>query len=568
MPAKLEAEEQKLLKVFSDEHRFEIPDYQRPYSWTTEQTGELLEDLLNAMPKNGKIEDAFPEDASPYFLGSIVIIKEGTKSEVVDGQQRLTTLTLLFCVLRELSRELSEDLDLVTELDEYVRQKPKIIKGTKELFRLTLRERDRDFFQKNIQQPAQLRNCIKKGNIKRTDSQQRMFENVKYLWSDLSDRDEEQRKRLAIFLVQHCYLVVVSASDRNSAYRIFSVLNDRGLDLSPTDILKAETIGAMAENSRSKYTDEWESIEEELGRDNFRSLFAHIRMIYMKVKGQKELSAEFREGVLKQVPENENFINDVLSPYSDAYKIVSRAAYESSNGAEKVNRYLKHLTRLDNSDWIPPAMAFFNRNKGNTAELIQFTRDLERLAYGMFITRKNINHRISRYARVLHAIEKNEDLFGDDRPLQLSSQEKEEILRVLNGPIYPLPSVPKPLLLRLDSLVAEKGASYDHSVITIEHVLPQNPKEDSEWIKWFPDEEEREEWTHKIANLVLLSRRKNTRASNFEFKRKKDEYFCHEGVTPFALTTQVVSEPKWTPEVLEQRQKDLIKRLKKEWRLD
>lgn len=561
MSAKLEAKEQKLLKVFSDDYRFEIPDYQRPYSWTTEQTGELLEDLLNAMPENGKIEDA-----SPYFFGSIVIIKEdeGAKSEVVDGQQRLTTLTMLFCVLRELS----EDPDFMTELDEYVRQKPNISRSIKELFRLTLRERDRDFFKKNIQQPKQLLNLIKKGNIKRTDSQQRMFDNTKYLCEKLRELDSERRTHLVLFIIQHCYLVVVSASDRNSAYRIFSVLNDRGLDLSPTDILKADIIGAMAESIRSEYTDEWESIEEELGRDNFRALFAHIRMIYMKAKGQKELSVEFREGVLKQVPENENFINDVLIPYSDAYKIVSRAAYESSNSAEKVNRYLKHLTRLDNSDWIPPAMAFFNRNKGNTDELIQFTRDLERLAYGMFITRENINHRIRRYGGVLRAIEKNEDLFGDGRPLQLSSQEKEKILQVLNGSIYPLPSVPKPLLLRLDSLVAEKGASYDHSVITIEHVLPQNPKEDSEWIKWFPDEEKREKWTHKIANLVLLSRRKNRRASNFEFNRKKDEYFCHEGVTPFALTTQVMKEPKWTPEVLERRQEYLIKRLKKEWRLD
>jgi len=564
MPAKLEAKEQNLWEVFSDYYRFEIPDYQRPYSWTTEQTGELLEDLLNAMPKNGKIEDA-----SPYFLGSIVIIKKDAKSEVVDGQQRLTTLTLLFCVLRELSRELSEDLDLVTELDEYVRQKPSRTKATKELFRLTLRERDRDFFQKNIQQPDQLLNFIEEGNMKRTDSQQRMFDNTKYLCEKLRELDSERRADLASFIIQRCYLVVVSSSDRNSAYRIFSVLNARGLDLSPTDILKAEIIGAMDENSRSEYTDKWENIEEELGRDNFRALFAHIRMIYMKAKARKELSAEFREGVLKQVPENENFINDVLRPYRDAYIEVSKAAYENSNGAEKVNRYLKHLTRLDNSDWIPPAMAFFNRHKGNTAELIQFTKYLERLAYGMFITRKNINHRIRRYVLVLRAIEKNEDLFGDDRPLQLSSQEKEEILRVLNGPIYPLPSVPKPLLLRLDSTLAEEGASYDHPVITIEHVLPQNPKEDSEWIKWFPDEEEREEWTHKIANLVLLSRRKNSQASNYDFDRKKRVYFKKDKKRPpFVLTNEVIDESKWTPEVLERRQEYLINEIKKEWRLD
>lgn len=558
MSAELEANQKNLLDVFCDHYRFVIPDYQRPYSWTTEQTGELLEDLLNAMPKNGKIGDA-----SPYFLGSIVIIKEDAKSEVVDGQQRLTTLTMLFCVLRELSTDGSKDIN------KRVREDSDRFAGTEGKFRLSVRKRDKDFLKNNVQEMGKLKAFVEHPQANLPDSQQRMFENVEYLWRYLSDRDEEQRDSLTTFLVQHCYLVVVSTSDRNSAYRIFSVLNDRGLDLSPTDILKADIIGAMAESIRSEYTNEWESIEEELGRDNFIALFAHIRMIYMKAKARKELSAEFREGVLKQVPENENFINDVLSPYSDAYKIVSRADYESSNGAEKVNRYLKHLTRLDNSDWIPPAMAFFNRHKGNTAELIQFTKYLERLAYGMFITRKNINHRISRYARVLHAIEKNEDLFGDDRPLQLSSQEKEEILRVLNGPIYPLPRVPLPLLLRLNGTLAEEGASYDHSVITIEHVLPQNPKEDSEWIKWFPDEEEREEWTHKIANLVLLSCRKNRQASNFEFDRKKRVYFKKNKKRPtFVLTNEVIDKSKWTPKVLERRQEYLINELKKEWRLD
>ena len=139
---------------------------------------------------------------------------------------------------------------------------------------------------------------------------------------------------------------------------------------------------------------------------------------------------------------------------------------------------------------------------------------------------------------------------------------------MLKGPIYSQPIVPKPLLLRLDSLLVDKGVVYDHSVITIEHVLPQNPKEDSEWINWFPDKEQREEWTHKIANLVLLSRRKNTQASNYDFDRKKHEYFKRDGKRSiFALTNEVIDESEWTPKVLERRQEELIDKLKKEWRL-
>ena len=90
---------------------------------------------------------------------------------------------------------------------------------------------------------------------------------------------------------------------------------------------------------------------------------------------------------------------------------------------------------------------------------------------------------------------------------------------------------------------------------------------DSEWVTVFPDEEEREQWTHRLGNLVLLSRRKNSQAQNYDFERKKRDYF-QTRVAPFALTVEVVSESNWTPAVLEQRQKRLIDLLRKEWVLD
>ncbi len=556
MPATIEATELKLLDVFSDKYIFNIPPYQRPYAWTTEQTGELLDDLLYAMSRNINVNEA-----PPYFLSSIVIIKdqEDSSAEVIDGQQRLTTLTILLCVLRELSDD--------DDLDTFIWQKGNRHKGTEDVFRVTIRERDRDFFQKNVQQPGQLRGFLQNNTTKWSDSKQRLFENAKHLWQELQNLNSEQRDRLAQFISKRCYLVVVSTSDQSSAYRIFAVMNDRGLDLSPTDILKAEIIGAMDDSVRPKYTEAWEDIEEDIGRDNFRDLFAHIRMIYMKDKARGELSEEFRDGVLSHV-KNKNFIEDVLIPFAYAYEIVTREDYKSAQGAEEVNKYLEHLRRLDNSDWIPPAMAFFYRNQNDTHRLIQFTRDLERLAYGMFILRVNINGRIKRYARVLRAIEtgNDEELFG--KALQLSPEEKGEILRVLDGPIYSLPRVPRPLLLRLDSLLADVGARYDYPTISIEHVLPQSPSPNSEWVTRFADEEERAQWTHRLGNLVLLSRRKNSQAQNYDFERKKSEYFQQGDVTPFVLTTEVVHESEWTPQVLDQRQKRLIDCLKREWRLD
>ncbi len=89
---KIQATEYSISKVFSNDFVFTIPLYQRPYAWTTEQAGELLEDLITALGDGNKTID----EINPYFLGSIVLIKgDKPDAQVVDGQQRLTTLTIL-----------------------------------------------------------------------------------------------------------------------------------------------------------------------------------------------------------------------------------------------------------------------------------------------------------------------------------------------------------------------------------------------------------------------------------------------------------------------------------------
>ena len=550
----IKAEEKQLGRIFSDDYLFEIPDYQRPYAWTTEQSGELLDDLVTA---------ASEDKDSSYFLGSIVLIKEPNEARaaVVDGQQRLTTLTILFCVLRELA-EVDGHCD---ELDTYVRARGKPLAGIEDRFRLSLRERDRYRFRENVQHIGRLKPFVN-GHVHLPDSQQRIRENAGHLWDELARADQTQRERLAKFLIRNCYLVVVSASDQESAYRIFSVMNDRGLNLSPTDILKAEVIGGIEADRRAAYTNEWEAIEEDLGREDFRDLFAHIRMIHVKSKARGNLSREFREGVLQAVS-GVDFIDDTLTPMANAYRIVSRAAYENSANPEAVNKHLSNLGRIDNFDWIPPAMAYFCRHHHDHEMLSAFARDLERLAYAMFILRSNINSRIRRYSGLLQEIEQDMDLQSEASRLQLLQEEKNAVREALDGPIYLQTRVCLPLLLRLDSLLAESGATYEQKVLSVEHVLPQAPGEDSDWLDWFPAPEQREMWTHRLANLVLLSRRKNSQAQNYDFERKKREYFQRNGVATFAITSQVLNQQVWTPDVLAKRQKELTGRLAEEWRL-
>ena len=558
-PPKIAAGAKKLLEVFSDFYRFSVPIFQRPYSWTKEQASVLLDDLLDARER---------DRAAPYFLGSIVLIKseDGPKSDVVDGQQRLTTLTMLLCVLRDLAPETKS-----THLDARVRQSTDPYAGTTARPRLTLRELDQPFFMEYVQDPGATTRLLCKPYDHLADARRLICENICHMHARISDLDDADQQDLATYLLNQCYLVVVSATDQDSAFRVFSVMNDRGLDLSPTDVLKAQVIGEIPQDARGAFSRKWEHIEEHLGRDHFRHLFTHIRMIYQEDKLRGTIQGEFRDHILTR-PEfisMANFIDEVVAPYSEIYLELREPVAHAGQAYDygRINKLLTHLGRLDNSDWIPPAMRF-RHESSDPSELLRFVIDLDRLAYGLFVQRANINERIERYKRVLQDIREGRDLWREQSPLQLDERECQEIVHMLDGDVYSRVRTRLPILLRLDSVLSGAGAQYEHRIVTIEHVLPQNPSKESDWCLWFGDAETRNAWCHKLANLVLLSRRKNSQASNLPFKEKKEKYFRRGEVVPFALTTEVVDEEEWTPEVLERRQARLIAALKKEWRLD
>lgn len=552
----LSAHEHPIKKIFSNDFVFSIPRYQRQYSWTTEHAGVLLQDLLDALNSAGDVDSS-----SPYFLGSIVLVKrDSPKVDVVDGQQRLTTLTILLSVLRSLSS--SEGWD---ELTGYIYQKGKLYEGTKDQPRLTIRPKDQPFFWNYIQHEDGLEKLNESANSV-SDSQKNVRDNALYLKEKVKELSDEQRTELGMFIIQRCYLVAVSTPDLDSAYRIFSVLNDRGMELSHTDILKADIIGSMPEEYEDEYTNKWEETEEDLGRDAFQTLFGHIRMIWRKAKARDSLLKELREHVNPSA-EPKRFMDETLLPMAQAFGEIRGRSYESNRLSEDINRLLRWLSRIDNVDWEAPAILYLSRYPKNPEQLLSFFRDLERLAAGMMIRRANINHRLERYGRLLRAIESGEDLYHEDSPLQLKDEERKHVLEILDGNLYNMPRIPRPVLLRLDEALSEGEARYDHGVISIEHVLPQRPPDHGQWLEWFPDEEQREAWTHRLGNLILLSKRKNGQAQNFDFERKKREYFQRNGVSPFAITTEVINEEKWTPGMLEERQERLLEKLRGVWRL-
>lgn len=565
MAKTLEAHDKLIREIFEGSYQFEIPDYQRPYAWTTEQAEELFNDLVSAM------QDAHASGtSSQYFLGSVVLIKNDRepKSSVVDGQQRLSTLTMLFAVLRTVMPDAADDIT------DFLYKKGKVSLGETNEYRLIAREEDADFFRTFIQEPGGIARLVASTD-KLEDSRLRFRENATLLLDRAKALSDAERDALWKFLANDCSLVVISTPDLDAAYRIFSVLNNRGLDLAPIDIIKAAVLGSIrtiAGDAKSRvYAKEWSRVESTLGRDAFGDLFVHIRTIYAKQKQRATLVKEFQDHVTEYKTPID-LVDKVIKPYAEVWDFVRDADFEATELAETINDYLSWLNRVDFKDWVPPALVYFKRFRQQPKLLADFFKALERLTYFMLVTKVGINERIETYADLTKEIEP--DAFDGDlaalKTLALTDKQKREFLVALNGDIYRrLPKARMALILRLEALVSDgsKKQAFDH--LSLEHVLPQTPPEASDWMKWFPAEDERDTWTHRLANLVPLHVRKNPAASNYDFSTKKNVYFKGKGTaSPFILTQEVRSEETWRPAMLDGRQKRLVGVLEKHWELE
>lgn len=558
MDESLTAHEYPLRKVFSSDYEFTIPEYQRPYRWGQDQALQLLDDLEETLDRDNQ---------EPYFLGSLVLVKrESPRFEVIDGQQRLTTLSILFAVLRELAAK----PNIASELGDLVLEPGSELDGIASKPRLTLRPQDADFFRTYVQQQGHIAELIAISDAKAAPGPQRAIrDNSSALYRKLQEWEDDRRNKLATLLRTRTYLVVVSTRDIDSAYRIFSVMNARGLDLAPADIFKSKVIGALPRES--DYAKSWENAEEALGSDNFNELFRDIRTVVNGERARLELLREFPEQVLNPylaAGRAAQFIDELLLPYSKAFECTVTQDVGVGGEWRHVNDALRWLGMIDNKDWRPAALWALVHHADDTAFLRAFLVRLERLAVMFLLRGEYTTPRIMRYLDLLRDLKAGRGL--DSPALQLGPEEKASARAALGGDIYFMQAKrARYVMLRLDELLSHDcGVTHDHSVISIEHVLPQNPPAGSAWVEVF-SEEERTRWTNKLGNLVLLSHRKNAQAGNRDFATKKARYFTTGRGTPlFALTSQVLAHQDWTPNVIANRQAELVGVLSKEWELD
>ncbi len=509
--------------------------------------------------------------AGMYFLGSLVLVKNEyeRKASIVDGQQRLITLTILLCVIRDLT----EDEDLKKDRDESIKQAAKPDKNLHEQLRIRLRrQKDQSFFENYIQR---INSTTDLPAVEQYEgSQALIIENADYFREQLNTLNQNELTQLIKFILNSCYLVVIEVPDESAARRIFKVLNARGLDLNPTDLLKVNLLARAdqqgGESLEHELSEDWEEAESALGRDRFIDLFTHIRFIFQREKPRTALE----EGFLESVPpftknHPKKFFVDVFEPYEKALSLLDNdqkmVELLGTISAAKVEA----LKRLDNKDWEAPFIFCLNKYlEDGQFNIKEFITKFERLAYYLFVTRADINARLLRYGSVLDQIDLSNRKNTRNAGIDLSGEETLKFFDALDDRVYLTRRVVKPLLLRLDQALSDKSALFHQPIVTVEHVAPQTVEEKTQWAKWFSDETyDHEYWLHRIANLVLLSRKKNSAAKNYEFERKKSEYFDRNKSCPFVLTTQIRTVKNWTPTYLQKRQNKLLESLATDWDL-
>jgi hypothetical protein len=570
-----------LAELFGGDRLFKIPFYQRPYAWDEEEASALLSDFLGRM---GTLEQALAS-VDPYFLGTMVVSRDKTpQAHVVDGQQRLTTLTILFVILRALLPRSEAD-----SLDERVYQKGGVFGGKRQR-RLELRDADdTHFFASTFQDASDLEPLNKVNIAEKPDNHARLTRVARYFLDHLKELSPEARLRLKEFALTRCVVILVSAEGSDNAVTIFTVLNKRGVDLSTVDIVKAEILGGIQQQGQVKHDDmeqyaaPWEDLEQRLGRDGMEDLINYARTIYRRGTSHGTIIEEFRKYVMKDRDGKDRrgldlskVITDILAPLGSALGTIRETNYfradVSAETAAQLNDLFGWLNQVANSDWLPPAIWYLSKHHHDGAHLLQFFTRLERLAVYLMLTRADDNAREKRYHAVIESITADAALERSSR-LHLDETEVFRFSDRLNKDVYTIPvKTRRYLLLRLDAQLPEGRVTYTTNP-TVEHVLPQNPSESwlKDWRACWAEPEVRKHYTNSLANLVLLSGSVNAEAANKNFAEKKRIYFPRATSkvkrTPFQITAEVLQAKDWSVATVDARQKRLLGILHALWDL-
>lgn len=520
---------------------YQIPDYQRPYSWGDEQVEQLWDDLRTAYLNN---KDDKESDAN-YFLGSLIIAKLANGFEdVVDGQQRLTTLVILFNVIRSLFPKLNEDAD--------ISQNPKTVRIAKVKYciqdhnetprlRMYLHARNQNDFKHKIIDCTDFSVVKKpsKANI-RNNIKDRFLNTAFIFHRELSVMKDSEAGDFVNYLFNAVRVIKITCSDTNSAVKLFQVLNNRGLDLSPADLIKSILFASIEdEKNQESFIADWQACEQltEQVDVNMTEFFTYYLYYLLESNPKKSLVEELGDHF-----KGKNS-NTIITDFKAFIKYYGAEIYEEKGDVEIYSLFYMAWSTY----WITILLTALHSNYQDYDKLKQ---GLLRYYYLNWIAGKTLSAVKQTSFNVIGAVKSGQPFEEINELFQKNLKRNniiENALNSLSGDVYG-ESWSKPLFALIEfHQYPSKAAPWIewNRDLQLEHVYPQKAQKGWEHIS----EEVKKNYLHSVGNLTLLSSRKNIAAQNYSFSEKVDIYagLKHavtggDGITSFRVSQKLVDD--------------------------
>ena len=544
MPRLLSVEVRTVAELFALVPGFRLPWFQRAYSWRTQQAARLIGDLTEAA---GRKDDA------EYLLGTMMLADapERERLALVDGHQRVVTLTILASVLRDLERPGV----LRARLQGLVRD------GSGRL-KLEPQSTVSRFLEKYVQREDGTVIEIDDSEEAFSDSERCVVEVREYFLGRLQTGTDasDLRAALAGYLLDQCKVIVQLFDNEDYAWRMLDIEESTRLAFFPGAQAKATILGVVPASEREAASRTWESFEDRIGTAGVGEVLGYIRTL--KARRRTERPVEFDICRLFEIDRGSKlFIEEWLEPNVGRYELLRDSA-RAREWPDAVARALGWLNWIEPPVWMPAAMHWLAAHDPADEGSAEFFRRLERLSWLMKIAGVDPSLQLRRIISVIDQLDKS------GRPAEIPAFDIEPNLRrdalaTLRAQNFCLKHHAHLVLRRLSVLMGRDSGPVDRMNVTIEHMLPRNPDRNRRWWKAFASNKDVKAHVNRIGNLTFLSHKDNQAAANRDWSEKR-KILAQSG---FILSEQAAKAAEWDRAAIDARGESLIAILMRDWDL-
>jgi hypothetical protein len=542
-------------RLLDGRFRFQLACLQRAYAWRPENVTRLLSDLRWAMQRSGR--------KRRYALGRLMVAKaaDSADAELVDGHQRLVTLTILFAVLRDLET----DPQRAEALHRLIVDESKD-QGDPRRYKLLIQKQTAPLFARAVQERGTTENDPGGQRERLSEAERNIVDNRECIRSELLSpgTTEEYRRELADFLLEKCFVITVIVDDSDDGWDILDTEQNTRLAFTHADEAKAAILSAMSAEEHVPAALLWERCESILTPEDMYRLLCHIRSISWRGRFQssRPVEAEIVErfGI---ATDGLRFMSEQLMPYANCLKDI-RQGNVGRPGVERdaVTQHIDFISWVDPHAWNPALLLWLKVHGLEGPDTLTFARRLDRLVWMSRIAGVDPGVQETRMLHLLGEIEAGVPVERMGR-LQIESKLRAEVISNLRSPNLAAKHYAGYLLRRLSILYGSDPGPIVRDDVTIEHILPRNPHGVREWLAIYRSPDGCKAHHQKLGNVVLLSGPENQLAGTKCWEEKRAIL----ARSSFSLARDASQEAEWTARTITRRTDQLVNMLLKSFGL-